>query len=94
VYGRRNDILFAAYNVPLRFLLVHLPGTTFIGIRAGIRGRHVLWALEGLVRGYVTAFTSAARYRKPVKASTYRAFRMLRVCAVAPASAIMSALSR
>ena len=56
------------------------------------RPPHALWALEGLARGYATAFTSAARYRKPVKCSTYRAFRLLKVREIAPVSAIADAL--
>jgi len=92
LYGRRNDVLFTAFNVPLPYLPVHLLATTFNGIRAGIRRHHVLWALEGLARGYATAVTSAARYRKPVKCSTYRAFRLLKVREIAPVSAIADAL--
>jgi len=77
VYGRRNDVLFTVFNVPFLFLPVHLLATTFNGLRAGLRGGHVLWAIEGLAKGYATALLNL-RSRQPVKQQTYRDFRFLK----------------
>lgn len=92
VYGRRNDILFTTLNVPLVFLPVHLAATSLNGIRAGLRNGHVMWALEGLVRGYAAA-TRNLRSRRPVKCQTYRDFRVLKRREMAPVTAITSTMT-
>lgn len=89
VYGRRNDVLFTVFNVPFLFLPVHLLATTFNGLRAGLRGGHVLWAAEGLAKGYATALLTL-RSRQPVKHRAYRDFRFLKRREIAPVSALAS----
>jgi glycosyltransferase involved in cell wall biosynthesis len=87
IYGRRNDILFTALNVPFLFLPIHMAATSFNGLRAGLRRGHVMWSLEGLARGYVTALCHL-RDRRPVSWRTYRDFRLLKRREMAPVSAL------
>lgn len=77
LYGRRNDILFAALNVPLLHLPLHLLSVTFKGLLFGFRIGRPFRMAQGLLFGYA----SAVRYlmhRKPVSVKTYRLFQRLR----------------
>jgi glycosyltransferase involved in cell wall biosynthesis len=76
LYGRRNNVLFAWCNVPLVYLPVHLPATTFNGIRAGIRLKR-FWRMNyGLLMGYGAMF-QYWRERRAVPIRVYRAFRRM-----------------
>lgn len=83
VFGRRNDILFTMLNVPLLDLPVHLAGTTFKGLQAGVRQGHVLWALQGLMQGYGASLLRLSQ-RHPVSRATYRRFRRLKCTPMLP----------
>lgn len=77
VLGARNKILFSWFNIPLPYLLFHLPGSIFRRISFGFRAGAPLNALQGLAWG----LGAAARYfflRAPVRRTTYRLFRLLR----------------
>jgi len=77
LYGRRNDILFAFWNVPLSRMPLHVIGTTFNGLKFGLRcGRPVRHA-QGLLRGYAATFTYW-KERKPVSLQTYKLYRRLK----------------
>jgi glycosyltransferase involved in cell wall biosynthesis len=76
-YGRRNDILFAWYNVPLPQLFLHLPATTALGLRAGLRMRRPLKMCQGVIAGYLFCILHW-RARAPVKHQSYRLHRKLK----------------
>jgi glycosyltransferase involved in cell wall biosynthesis len=77
IFGRRNDILFSMLNVPAMDLPVHLAGTSFKGLAAGIRLGHPWWAAQGLLRGYAAALTRLG-LRRPVRREIYKRFRRLK----------------
>lgn len=77
IFGRRNDVLAAWYTVPWPFLPLHLLGTSWNGLRFGVRQQRTARMLHGLLRGYV-ACIAEWRARRPVRVSTYRLARMLR----------------
>ena len=71
LYGRRNDVLFAFYNVPLPWLPVHLAGTAVKGLWFGLRvGRPFRMAL-GLAYGFLAGLRNW-QHREPVGSRTYR----------------------
>ena len=75
--GRRNDILFALENVPLPWLLVHLPATTINGVLTGARSGHFPSALRGAAAGYRDGWMRKGS-RKPVSTAAYRLHRRLK----------------
>jgi glycosyltransferase involved in cell wall biosynthesis len=83
IYGRRNDILFTMLNVPAIDLPVHLAGTSYKGLAAGIRQGHPVWAIQGLLRGYGAAL-SRLSLRRPVSRATYKRFRALKRAPMLP----------
>lgn len=87
IHGRRNDLLFAVFNVPWVYLPVHIAATTINGMRFGLQAGHVAWAIEGIARGYATALLNL-KERKPVSSQAYRYFRMLKRREMLPASAV------
>lgn len=87
IHGRRNDLLFAVFNVPWTYLPVHILATTINGVRFGLQAGHIAWAIEGIARGYATALLNL-KQRKPVRNQTYRDFRMLKRQEIVPASAV------
>ena len=76
-YGRRNDILFAWYNVPMPYFPIHLMGTTLNGIASAFHARRFDKMLEGIARGYVDCFRWR-RKRRPVAREIYRLHRSLK----------------
>jgi glycosyltransferase involved in cell wall biosynthesis len=80
-YGRRNDILFAWYNVPWPFLPVHMLGTTMLGLKMGVRVGRPLPMIAGLARGYASILHEW-NHRKPVAREIYRLSRSLKRGAV------------
>lgn len=73
--GRRNDILFALENVPMPWLLLHLPATTLNGLVAGVRSGHLASALRGAAAGYREGW---GLQRRPAAAWAYRLHRQLK----------------
>ena len=83
IFGGRNKILIAWYNVPMPELLFHLPGTCIKTVMFGIRRGHAWrWTL-GLAKGFATCVTQF-RERRPVRHETYRLFRHLRGAPATP----------
>lgn len=75
-YGRRNDILFAWYNVPFPYVAQHLMGTTINGARWAIAARST-----AMVRGMLSGYADTVRLwreRAPVSAPAYRLHRKLK----------------
>jgi GT2 family glycosyltransferase len=76
--GRRNDILYAWHNVPMRYLPAHLLGTTFNGIKNGIRVGRPWRMIKGIFRGYGAIMSREWGQRRPISPQTYRLSRMLK----------------
>jgi GT2 family glycosyltransferase len=76
-YGRRNNILFAWYNVPMPIFPVHLAGTTLNGLRHAFASRRFVKMFQGLASGYLQ-IASQWGERKPVSAAVYKLDRYLR----------------
>jgi glycosyltransferase involved in cell wall biosynthesis len=76
IFGRRNNVLFVWCNVPLVHLPMRLLGTTFNGIRIGVRVRRLRRMLHGLFLGYLQ-IPRYWRQRRPVPTACYRLHRML-----------------
>lgn len=77
-FGRRNEILYAAFNVPAAALPHMLLRFTVAGMRRGFIVRRPWNMVIGLTRGYV----DAVRYRdqrRPVPVSVWRLFNELAV---------------
>jgi glycosyltransferase involved in cell wall biosynthesis len=74
-YGTRNAVLFAWQNVPLPFLLAHLPATTIRCLLHTSRPDRFRTRLSGLIAGYREC---VRRPREPVSWSAYRLARTLR----------------
>ena len=87
VYGRRNDVLFAWWNVPMPYLPIHAAGTVLNGIRFGVEQRRLRPMLRGLWRGFTDAGRCGVR-RAPVRAGTYRLHRQLRKSGPLPLASI------
>jgi glycosyltransferase involved in cell wall biosynthesis len=77
VFGRRNDVLFAWYNVPLRYLPIHMTATVFNGLRHGVRTRRLMNMVRGFLYGFATGWKSRGD-RRPVSAPVYRLGRTLK----------------
>lgn len=87
VYGRRNDVLFAWWNVPMPFLPLHLAGTILNGIRFGIAQRRLRPMLRGLWRGCTDAVRLQVP-RHPVRIRTYLLHRHLKKRGPVPIASI------
>lgn len=76
-YGIRNRLLFSWYNVPMPYLLVHLPAVATNSLIFGLRIRQPVRTIHGLAMG-VTDCIRQATERRAVRVDTYRLFRKLR----------------
>lgn len=77
-YGRRNDVLFACYDVPMPYLPFHLVGTILNGLRAAAtRAEHPWLMLLGTLNGCAMCVRSF-RKRRPVSRKVYKLHRHLR----------------
>ncbi len=76
-FGRRNDVLFATWNVPWPYVIPHLTYTTLNGLALGFQHRVQRRTLAGLVSGYRQAVRIRG-VRRPVDLQTYRLHRRLR----------------
>lgn len=87
-YGRRNDVLFAWHNVPGAALLPHLAATTWNGVRFAVRQGRISPMLRGIAAGYFAMPITERSARRPVRRTTYRLFRELKVRGPLPLSQI------
>lgn len=76
-YGRRNDLLFAARNVPAKYLPVHMVGTTINGLRYSFKVKQRSSMYSGLAKGWLDSF-GADIERSPVSARVYKLYRKLK----------------
>lgn len=74
-FGRRNDVLFAWCNAPLRWLPIHLLATTFKGLIFGFKCGRPVRMLRGLFGGWLAIPATA---RCAVSSETYQLYRNLR----------------
>lgn len=86
IYGARNRLLFSWYNVPMPYLLGHLPAVAAKQAIFGIRVGQSLWTIHGLVNGF-TGCMRQISHRHAVRRDTYRLFRELR-CKAMPLEAV------
>lgn len=93
IYGRRNDVLFAWYNVPSVILPLHLTATSLLGLRSGIGTGHLGAMGWGLLRG-LGASLRRGRARSPVSLRTYMLSRSLRRSRALPIEEVEPALRR
>jgi glycosyltransferase involved in cell wall biosynthesis len=91
LYGRRNDVLFAWFNVPWPDLPMHLAGTTVNGALWGLRVRRPLRMLRGLAQGF-GAMPGTAAERRPVPREVYRLARELKRAGAVPLADIEARL--
>lgn len=76
LFGRRNDILYAALNSPGKYWLIDTIGTTVRGLWFGIKVGRPIRMLHGIFLGYAAA-ANFWRYRVPVHPVSRRLFRRL-----------------
>jgi glycosyltransferase involved in cell wall biosynthesis len=77
VYAARNRTLFSWYNVPMPYVLAHLPAATLKRIIYGFRSGRPIWMIQGLTIGFADC-ARQLNQRRPVHRNTYRLFRSLR----------------
>lgn len=77
-YEMRNNILYAWYNVPLVFLLLHVFGTIYVTLKKHVRLGCALSSIKGIWAGFACAMTSQYKERSPVASNVYLAYRFLR----------------
>jgi GT2 family glycosyltransferase len=75
-YGRRNLILFTWYNVPTRYLPLHLARVIAKGTLLAVTTRRPFNHLRGFIEGFRTALEQRDR-RNPVSPAVYRLHRLL-----------------
>lgn len=73
----RNAVLIAWYNVPLPYLIVHLPAIAAIQTARAAKQGYLGSALRGVTFGLAHIFKQWSQ-RKPVSRSTYRVLRVLK----------------
>ncbi|MBK0399762.1 glycosyltransferase family 2 protein [Limibaculum sp. M0105] len=76
-FGRRNDLLFAANNVPAELAVLHMLATTVNGLRAAMSATERGAMLRGIGDGWWHALRALGG-RCPVRRETYQLFRQLR----------------
>ncbi len=77
VYGARNKVLFVWYNVPVPYVMVHLPAAVLNRFVFGVRTGRLWRSTLGILKGFAGCVHEARR-RRPVRPETYRVFRHLR----------------
>jgi glycosyltransferase involved in cell wall biosynthesis len=77
LYGRRNDVLFAFWNVPLSRMPMHVLMTSLNGLKFGFKCGRPLRHAQGVLRGWGAMFTFR-KVRKPVSMKTYKLARLLK----------------
>jgi len=77
LYGRRNDVLFAFWNVPLSRMPLHVLMTSFNGLKFGVSCGRPFRHAQGVLRGWGAMFTYR-KMRKPVSMQTYNLSRLLK----------------
>lgn len=83
-YEMRNNILYAWFNVPFVFLILHLLGTICVTLKKHIGLDCGFSSTKGIRDGLACAMTSQFKERSPVALNDYLAFRFLRKRGVVP----------
>jgi glycosyltransferase involved in cell wall biosynthesis len=91
LYGRRNDVLFAFWNVPLSRMPLHVLMTSFNGLKFGVTCGRPLRHAQGVMRGWGAMFTHR-KIRKPVSLQTYELYRRLKKSGSVPLAQIENQL--
>jgi len=77
LFGRRNDILYSWFNVPMPYFPLHLLATTLNGLKAGWQTGRMARMSHGMLNGYGAMFNQFNR-RRPVSRAAYRLSRSLK----------------
>jgi glycosyltransferase involved in cell wall biosynthesis len=76
--GRRNDVIFAWQNAPLRYLPIHYISTIVTGVFYALtKAEYPIEMLRGIWAGFSEVAHGRAK-RAPVRVKTYRLFRRLK----------------
>lgn len=78
IFGRRNDILFHAYNAPGHQVLLNLLGTMYKGLVFGARNGRLLRTLHGYYLGFSSLAGTLKNERKPVSNCSYKLYNRLK----------------
>lgn len=78
IFGRRNDILFHAYNAPGHQVLVNLLGTMYKGLLFGARNGRLMRTIHGYYLGYALLFKTLRNERQPVSNASYKLYNRLK----------------
>lgn len=90
-YGRRSDVLFNWWNVPMPHLPVLLAGMSLRAVVTGWRRGYLGASVKGLMSGYAACLRSRTP-RRPVSRQTHRLSRLLRERGPLPLDEIESML--
>ena len=77
-YGSRNLMLFAIFNVPLKYLPVQLIGSAIKSSLYGFKIKRPYQKTRGVLYGFIDGLKVAMKERKPVSTSTYLKYRELK----------------
>ncbi len=58
IYGTRNKILFSWYNVPMPYLLAHMPAVTANSVIYGFKIGRPLGIIQGVIRGLAACLST------------------------------------
>jgi glycosyltransferase involved in cell wall biosynthesis len=85
----RNAILISWYNVPMPYLLIHLPGIAAIQTVRATRQGYLGSALRGCFWGVVHLFRQLGE-RRPVRRATYRLLRRIKKSPAIPLTDVIA----
>jgi glycosyltransferase involved in cell wall biosynthesis len=77
VFGQRNLILFAWFNVPFFAFPIHLAATIWNGLKWGVKNGCLNYRMRGTVKGLL-ATVQLWNQRQPIKPVAYQTFRRLK----------------
>jgi len=89
--GPRNHILFTLQNVPMPYVLGHLPVTIFRSVAYVSKIGHPFLGLRGAIQGIAASLAHPSR-RKPVAGPVYQLHRQLKRLGAVPLAEIESRL--
>lgn len=77
-YGSRNLMLFAIFNVPLKYLPIQLAGSAIKSFLYGFKIKRPYHKTRGVLYGFLDGLKLAMKERKPVSTQTYLKYRELK----------------
>ncbi|MFO8053396.1 MAG: glycosyltransferase [Candidatus Omnitrophota bacterium] len=77
ILGRRNDILFTWWNIPMPYFIIYFIGTIFKNLIFIFQSGKLIWGIEGLFHG-CKAICDRFGEREPVSVKTYCLFKKMK----------------